>query len=105
MGAQIFYSESKHKDIETAFRLARRSAQLEYGNGGYTGTIAEKYDYVVISAKPMLVSDAEELAKELIWNDDPRVSDKWGAAGAIAIADPTTPNEISGWLFFGVASS
>lgn len=78
------------------FREAVQDACHYHGHGGYTGTIAEKHDFVLIDA----VDDANaarRLANKLVENEDPRIDDKWGPAGAILYPDHV--------LFFGWASS
>lgn len=46
MGATTFMTVAKGKTCQAAFDEADRQARFECGNGGYTGTIAEKYGYV-----------------------------------------------------------
>jgi hypothetical protein len=97
MGATTFYTTVEGEpDAEAAFQLARREAQNEHRSRGYTGTIAEKDDYVILVVEEMTKQDAHLHAAELIDDDDDRVTDTWGPAGAIPIPD--------GWLFFGWAS-
>ncbi|WP_032381021.1 hypothetical protein [Rhodococcoides fascians] len=98
MGATDFSSIAAGKTSREAFEAAKASALHQYGHGGYTGTLAEKDDFIVIPTPPLTSSDAADLAEELIANDDDRISDKWGPAGAIAV-------EGGQWLFFGFASS
>jgi len=96
MGACTFFTVFGGRDAGNAFTEARREAQYERGHGGYTGTIAEKHDFVMISC-PEDLSPAT-YANRLINDDDPRVEDKWGPAGCIQV-------EPGRWLFFGWASS
>jgi hypothetical protein len=96
MGAQVFFSKASGKTAAEAFASARAEAQYMSGHGGYTGTIAEKDRFVTIEVPAGV--DAEKLAGDMIDDDDPRVSDKWGPAGCVRL-----PN--GGWLFFGWASS
>ncbi len=97
MGASTFLQIGKGKTLHDAFETARDQAAWEYGHAGYTGTLAEKNDYVLISAKPMTEEKARALAHQLMDKADPRIHDKWGPAGAIRIDTET-------WLFFGWAS-
>lgn len=96
MGAQTFATVAKGKTAQKAFDHARDEAAWEHGHGGYTGTIAEKSNFVMIPAvegeKPM------DTAERLIDEGDPRVDDKWGPAGCIDCGDGK-------YLFFGWASS
>ena len=99
MGACTFDHQWTHTDDPVAaFQEAVADAQWEYGHGGYSGTLAEKGSYVIVEATPQPVEDAYALADRLIEAFDPRISDKWGPAGAIKL-DPV------GWLFFGWASN
>lgn len=102
MGAMTFFTEGSGADVRQAFSEARERAAWEHGHGGYTGTLAEKSEYVVVQDKPLAGSEAVELGGKLIDQRDPRIDDKWGPAGAIAIGEGDT---ITGWLFFGWASS
>lgn len=96
MGACDFSQYGKGKNANEAFQSARDQAAWEHGHGGYTGTLAEKHDFVLIplpeGRKPM------DYAYELLNDGDPRVDDKWGPAGCIDCGEGT-------YLFFGMASS
>jgi hypothetical protein len=81
-----------------AFRSAVDQARYEYGHGGYTGTIAEKGEFVMIGTAPDKQA-ASQMADDLIDNEDQRINDKWGPAGCIEVT-----GEDGGWLFFGWAS-
>lgn len=95
MGASTFFDRVKGRTAKEAFQKAVEEALYYYGHEGYTGTIAEKSSFVMISVpagkKP------EDYANELINNSDRRVDDKWGPAGCIKIAEED-------YLFFGWAS-
>ena len=95
MGAESFRQKAEGATAEIAFREAVSEAQHERGHGGYTGTIAEKRSYVVIAVPKGM--DPRVFAESLMREDDPRIRDKWGPAGCVALG----PNE---WLFFGWAS-
>ncbi len=47
MGAETFYAVSKGKNADEAFQRAVNQARDEDGRGGYTGTIAEKHDFIM----------------------------------------------------------
>lgn len=104
MGATTFATEATGDTIEQAFRAAKDYAGYMHGHGGYTGTIAEKYDFTVVQETPLDSDDAYGLVKRLIDSDDPRISDKWGPAGAIPL-DTNHSNGEKSWLFFGWAST
>ena len=95
MGGATFIERAKGKTANEAFCSARESAQWKSGHGGYTGTIAEKDEFILIDVPSG--ENAEQFANALIADGDPRVDDKWGPAGCISLGG-------SEWLFFGWAS-
>ena len=98
MGAYEFYTSAKGETAAEAFSEAVSDARYRYGNGGYTGTIAEKTEFVMVAQSPMSVDDGQALARTLIEESDPRIIDKWGPAGCI-------PLDTGDYLFFGQAAS
>jgi hypothetical protein len=94
MGANEFTTIGRGQSADQAFRQARDAAAWEHGHGGYTGTIAEKNSFTVISG-PLPYREASALAWRLIEEEDERVDDKWGPAGCIPIRDSDQ------FLFFG----
>ena len=100
MGAEQFGVRSKGLCAAEAFRRAVNQARFDYGHRGYTGTIAEKQVFVVIQVPEG--KDPKDYAKELLREGDPRISDKWGPAGAVRLSGNEDEEE---WLFFGWASS
>ena len=78
------------------------AAEWEYGHGGYTGSLAEKTECTVINATPQPRDEAIHTADAMLDADAPRISDKWGPAGALAFTDNTGGH---GWLFFGWSPS
>lgn len=52
MGASLFESHGLGKDAKAAFSAAVANAQYEYGHGGYSGTIAEKHEFVLFTLPP-----------------------------------------------------
>ncbi len=97
MGAEEFTVVGKGKTANEAFRNAKQEAQYEHGHGGYTGTIAEKHGFRLITCKqdPELI---EAKVEQCLSSMNHFCTDKWGDAGAIKMSK----NE---WVFFGVASS
>jgi hypothetical protein len=68
-------TEGKGKNVQEAFDNADSAARYEYGNGGYTGSIAEKHGYVEFPAIEGVTP--EELAGFLVdWNPDQEEGDK-----------------------------
>lgn len=96
MGACSFIQQATGKTAMEAFRAAREEALYEYGHSGYTGTIAEKYDFVRIY--PPVGQDPNEYALSLIRAGDTRICEKRGPAGCIDLGEGK-------FLFFGMASS
>lgn len=99
MGGCDFTNFGKGATAQEAFSALRDRAQHEDGHGGYTGTIAEKHSFIMISS-PVCKDkqEAMKLANELLDKSDPRIDDKWGPAGCIPCGENI-------WLFFGWASS
>lgn len=86
MGAADFCQFIKGDSLRNAFIEARDQARYEHGSGGYTGTLAEKHDYVLIAREPLHPAIAETLARRLLDEDDERIADKHGPAGVIPVA-------------------
>jgi hypothetical protein len=96
-------TEARGATAKDAFDSAVREAQYDYGHAGYTGTIAEKDEFTVISdAVGMTRTMATALAEKLLRDGDKRIDDKWGPAGVIRFGEV---GQEPGWLFFGWASS
>jgi len=85
VGADRFCILIKEADPTIAFDFAKKEAGDEHGHGGYTGTIAEKHDFTVITRTPRSEAEAEELANTLLEDLASVVQDKWGPAGAIPV--------------------
>lgn len=97
MGGMTFFNEGKGSSPGNVFRELVEDALYDYGHAGYTGTIGEKDQYVMIEL-PDGYSDPRAYADKLIEEGDPRVDDKWGPAGCIKTGEDE-------YLFFGWASS
>ena len=95
MGAISFLTFSKGKTAKEAFDAATARAHYEFGHSGYTGTIAEKGTFSMVEVPTG--ENPESFASNLLDDDDPRFTDKWGPAGCVMIE----PGE---YLFFGWAS-
>ena len=102
MGAADFFTTARGKTSQEAFSAAVSEARHMFGHEGYTGTIAEKDGFKVVSVPPG--SSSVEHASELLDNEAHWVQNKWGPAGCIQTAfDEDTG--ISTFIFFGYASS
>lgn len=84
MGAEYFTAYQDGTDVQKAFDDAVEHAQYEDGNGNYTGTVAEKDSYKVVTLTPMLLAEAQAYAADLTETDE-GLADKWGPAGAIPV--------------------
>jgi len=105
MGGEYFEHIAMGKTADEAFDAAVESAQHDYGHAGYTGTIAEKDEFVMVrDASAATQDDAKAFADKLMDDRDPRVDDKWGPAGCIKIGEPDESGQ-QAFLFFGVANS
>lgn len=98
MGACDFRTIGTGKTVSEAFTMAKDTAAYESGHGGYTGTIAEKDSFVLIPVPSEFAGRPADFVEHLMVEDDDRIRDKWGPAGAIQIAEDR-------WMFFGYASS
>jgi hypothetical protein len=94
MGAEFFSEKAKGRTAKSAFNKAVKEAQYDHGHGGYSGTIAEKSEFVMVEVPKG--RDPEDYAESDEALD--KVSDKWGPAGCIELGKGE-------WLFFGWASS
>ena len=54
MGAHEFAATAFGRTPAEAFRRAVQEARDYYGSGGYTGTIAEKHEFVIIHPPPRI---------------------------------------------------
>ena len=94
MGATTFVTTAKGKTAKEAFNAAVKEAKYNYGNSGYTGTIAEKDSFVEI-ALPSGVSPIEAARSMTISRPD--IQDTWGPAGCFKVGTDE-------YMFFGWAS-
>ena len=101
MGAMDFVHEVVGKTAQAAFKAACETAAYDHGHGGYTGTIAEKSEFIMVAVPAG--KNPHEFAEDLIHDDNSKISDKWGPAGCIDLG-PVSPKERR-YLFFGWASS
>jgi len=97
MGANTFYTRSRGRTPEEAFRRAVDMARYRFGHDGYTGSIAEKESFVMVEVPRG--AEPEEHAYTLLMA---RGVDKWGPAGCIVLEPEKGEKE---YLFFGWASS
>ena len=108
MGSSDFFDTACAKTAKEAFNQLVEGARYDYGHAGYTGTIAEKSNFIEIPLPPD--TDPEKYAEKLLDENDDRVDDKWGPAGCIEMKPDETEKKkygekIKKFLFFGWASS
>ena len=97
MGAQQFTQEAKGKTAKEAFDSAVAAAAWDHGHAGYTGSCAEKHEFVMIPYPDASVNVYDFIDK-IMEDENSPVDDKWGPAGCIEYA----PGD---FIFFGWASS
>jgi hypothetical protein len=78
---------SKQTDVCKAFDEVHSHAQWESGSGGYTGTIAEKTGYTVLTRTPLGPAELDALVQK---HDN---NDKWGPCYAAPVAEATLGKE------------
>jgi len=94
MGADSFQVKSSGETAQLAFQYATSDARHEHGHGGYTGSIAEKRSFRMLSVPEG--KTIQQFADEILWDDDHWITEKSGPAGCIALGG----NE---YLFLGIA--
>lgn len=102
MGASTYKVTAVAKDAKTAFDALVTDARVRYGNGGYTGTIAEKRSFTMITCPPK--TDVNAFINKLIDDADHRIDNKWGPSGCIDLGADTTQKGMRSYVFFGWAS-
>lgn len=95
MGASSFRARAKGKTAEEAFRNAVADAGYESGHGGYSGTIAEKHDFILYPLPQGMTP--RDLANKMLEDETSDIYEKWGPAGCVKSGEDE-------WLFFGYAS-
>lgn len=102
MGAAVFFNTGVAPTAHEAFQRLRDEALYEYGHRGYTGTIAEKQNFKMITCPND--KNPVDYANELIDSGDSRVDDKCGPAGCINLGPLADDPSNQKFLFFGWAS-
>jgi len=107
MGGSEFYNIGFGATAEEVFVNLVSQSQYDHGHSGYSGTIAEKRNFTMISLPEN--KDPMNFAEGLIREGDDRVNNKWGPVGCISM--PLTDKDLKEYpglkkfLFFGWASS
>ena len=89
--------DHEHEDAVEAFNALVKEAKYLFGTSGYTGTIAEKSGYYIITCKLLTDEEAEVMATEIFGRDIASCCRKDGPAGGIKL--------LKGWMFIGSAAS
>jgi len=85
MGGCSFETRIEAWDAKSAFDDACERAQHDHGHAGYTGTIAEKHSFTIIS--PPSLDEASAEFRE--WYDKRMgENDKWGPAFCVVLREP-----------------
>jgi hypothetical protein len=103
MGADEFQYKKSAKTAEEAFQALVEQARYEDGNGGYTGTIAEKSDFRM--EQPRTDETPRACVTRCIEDERHWSWDKWGPAACVdGGPDPKRPG-LRIFYFFGYAAS
>ncbi len=103
MGASEFSVKVSAKTARAAFDLAVGNARHEDGHGGYTGTIAEKHEFKMVT--PNAGESPTDCGERCMSDDDHFCQDKWGAAACIDCGPNPKKSGEHVFIFFGWASS
>ena len=103
MSAETFIVQVEGRGPKDAFERAVRRAQYSFGHSGYTGTIAEKVNFVMVEVPDG--KDPEDYANERLGDRTCALNDKWGPAGCISLGPEKRGSRVRDYLFFGWASA
>lgn len=95
MGASTFSTVQAGLDAKDAFAKAQDRARYIYGHGGYTGTIAEKTEFRMVTKNHK--ESPDQLMSRLLNDPNWWGQDKWGPAACLRL-------DTGEYLFFGWAS-
>lgn len=96
MGSSTFSIIETGKTARDAFKTAVKQAQYDHGHAGYTGTIAEKTDFIMLTVPAG--ETWQKYSKKLLDTQGSPIDSKWGPAGCIDLGG-------GNYAFFGWASS
>lgn len=112
MGASTFrtFGRPGERDVTKAYDELVTQAQYEHGHDPYNGTISTTHGVKVVQAKPVHQSKIADIEHRLLGlgddesdrDRDPDI-EKWGKAGAIAVAG-ADGHTFHRWCFFGWAA-
>ena len=64
-----------------AFDIGTHAARLAFGNGGFSGSLADKGDFVIIRCPK--IYEPKTYAEYLLDSQDQRIAEMWSPAGLI----------------------
>ena len=96
MGATTFLIVRAGKTANEAYTLAKKQAEIAFGNAGYTGTIAETDGFKMARVPDDVPQDVDSLVDYAYSKMDD--FEKWGPCGCIEIPS------CNDYIFFGWAS-
>jgi len=103
MGADQFQNKARGKTAKEAFKSATEEARYESGHGGYSGTIAEKHEFKMVTPN---AGETPAACIERCMDDDGHwVQDKWGPAACVDLGPDKKDPTQNVYCFFGWASS
>lgn len=116
MGADPFYVCGFGEDVDDAFCTVVERERRKHGQGGYSGTIADKNSVELIPDDEHKGKQKMKFAEDLVADGDERIKEKRGPAGAIDISGTKRAKNyrerrrVKGkhgnvYLFFGFAPS
>lgn len=98
MGAEYFTQNARGETAQKAYETARDQALFEHGHMGYTGSLAEKDGFTLLTLPPEFRGRPYDFIEHLEATSHPLINDKWGPACCVQIG----PEQ---YTFFGYASS
>jgi hypothetical protein len=81
MNLQPFIQLVTGQSPDGAFDAGTHAARLAFGNGGFTGTLADKGLFILIRC--LKNHEPKAYAERLLDSQDPRIADMWSPAGMI----------------------
>lgn len=103
MGAEQFCTRASGKNAQEAFKNAVENARYEYGHRGYTGTIAEKSSFKMVTPNP--AEAPKDCVDRCLDDDNHFCQDKGGPAACVEIGPNQKKAGENTYCFFGWASS
>ena len=102
MGASEFDVTVSATTAEKAFSAAVEEARYESGHAGYTGTIAEKHSFKILSngcRNPL------DFIEKVVEDESHGYGDKYGPALCVCLGPDEANRDLKRFRFFGLASS